>query len=57
MKMRHPDIDGEAPAAVTTEEAFEEVWSGLGWVAEPEDQTTAIPLNPLSNQLKTGDDS
>ncbi len=23
MKMRHPDIDGEAPAAVTTEEAFE----------------------------------
>jgi len=52
MKMRHPDIDGEAPAAEVTEEAFEEVWSEKGWVKVEEDTTPVAPPNPFVNQQR-----
>ncbi len=52
MKMRHPDIDGEAPAAVATEEAFEEVWKEKGWVRVEEDHAPVVPIDPTINQQR-----
>lgn len=47
MKMRHPEIAEDQVPADTTKEAFDQVWSDLGWVEVPEETPTdTLTPNP-----------